>query len=313
MEPSITNFEAEPKIHELSAGDPRKRARASVRRGDKPVIPAWSRALDVLFYLFVIAMVAGLAFYLYQFRDTISLFFPTLLGGAGTTIFLSVSSMILAAIFGFIGALGRLSRFPPFRWLATIYVEVIRGTPILVQLFMWGFGIRAALEQAGFDPYNIAYGALTTLQTNSILPSQFVFDAVFYGIVGLSFNYGSYLTEVFRTGIESVPIGQTEAALSIGLNSRQIMRHIVMPQAFRITIPPFANYFITLVQDSALLSTIGGVIELQQLTTAAATVSASDPNRQLFFYVFGALMFLCICYPLALLARFLELRFAEAY
>ncbi|HEU0004150.1 MAG TPA: amino acid ABC transporter permease [Ktedonobacteraceae bacterium] len=274
---------------------------------------SWLSLLDYVFYAAVVAALVGLAFYFYHYRDFVSLYFPVFLGGAGLTIFLTISSMILATIFGFIGALGRLSRFTPFRFIAAIYVEVIRGTPILVQLLLWGFGIRSALGGIGFDPYTIAYNFMTLLQNNSILPPPNVFDAAFYGIIALSFNYGAYLTEVFRTGIESIPIGQTEAALSLGLNSRQIMRKIVLPQAFRITIPPFANYFITLVQDTALLSVVGGVLEIQQLVTAAATANASDSNLQLFFYVFGAVMFFCICYPLAILARYLESRFARAY
>jgi His/Glu/Gln/Arg/opine family amino acid ABC transporter permease subunit len=274
---------------------------------------SWLVILDYVFYAAIPAALVGLAFYFYHYRDSVTLYFPTFLGGAGLTIFLSITSMILATIFGFIGALGRLSRFVPFRILAAIYVEFIRGTPILVQLFAWGFGIRTALAMAGFDPYTIAYNFTTLLQNNSILPGPNAFDAAFYGIIALSFNYGAYLTEVFRTGIETVPVGQTEAALSLGLNSRQIMRKIVLPQAFRITIPPFANYFITLVQDSALLSVIGGVIELQQSVTAAASANASDANLELFFYVFGAIMFFCICYPLAILARYLESRFARAY
>ena len=273
----------------------------------------WLVILDFVFYAAIVAALAGLAFYLYQYRDTISLYFPIFLQGAGLTLFLSVFSMILATIFGFIGALGRLSRFALFRIIAAVYVEVIRGTPILVQLILWGFGLRAALAGIGFDPYIITYNFLTLLQTNSIMPSPDFFDAVFYGIIALSFNYGAYLTEVFRAGIESIPVGQTEAALSLGLNSRQIMRKIVLPQAFRITIPPFANYFITLVQDSALLSVVGGVPELQQLVTTAATANASDVNLQLFFYVLGAIMFFCVCFPLALLARYLESRFARAY
>lgn len=279
----------------------------------EPKSRSWLFILDYVYYALLVAALAAFVYYLYSFHDTLILFLPTLLVGAATTIFLSVTSMVLATIFGFIGALGRLSRFLPFRLLAIIYVEVIRGTPILVQLFLWEFGIRAVLEQAGFDPQQIAFNFMTLLQNNSLVPSSFVFNAVFYGIIGLSFNYGAYLTEVFRTGIESVQKGQTEAALSLGLNSGQTLRYIVLPQAIRITIPPFANYFITLVQDSALLSTIGGAIELQQLTTTAATVSASNPNLQLFFYVFGALLFFAICYPLAILARYLEARMAIAY
>ena len=273
----------------------------------------WLVMLDYVFYACIPAALVGLGFYFYHYRDSVNLYFPVFLGGAGLTIGISVISMILATIFGFIGALGRLSRFPPFRFIAAVYVEVIRGTPILVQLFVWGFGLRSVLAGAGFDPYVITYNFMTAIQSNSLMPAPEFFDAAFFGIIGLSFNYGAYLTEVFRTGIETVPIGQTEAALSLGLNSRQIMRRIVLPQAFRITIPPFTNYFITLVQDSALLSVIGGVLELQQLVTAAASANASDFNLTLFFYVFGAIMFFCICYPLAILARYLESRFARAY
>ncbi len=274
---------------------------------------SWLVILDYVFYLSIPAALIGLGFYFYHYRDSATLYFPTFLSAAGVTIVISVISIILATIFGFIGALGRLSRFPPFRILAAVYVEVIRGTPILVQLFVWGFGLRPLLAGAGFDPYTIAYNFMTMIQSNSLMPPPDFFDAAFFGIIGLSFNYGAYLTEVFRTGIETVPVGQTEAALSLGLNSRQIMRRIVLPQAFRITIPPFANYFITLVQDSALLSVIGGVIELQQSVTAAASANASDFNLALFFYVFGGIMFFCICYPLAILARYLESRFARAY
>jgi len=283
------------------------------RAVSKPKTQGWHVLLDYIFYLLLVAFLVGFALYLYSNRDLIVVDFPILLQGAGATIVISLISMVLATIFGFIGAIGRLSRFAVFRWIATIYVEVIRGTPILVQLFLWGFGISAILTAAGFNPHDIAFQFMTVLQSNSLVPSEFIFNAAFYGILGLSFNYGAYLTEVFRTGIESVPRGQTEAALSLGLNSGQALRQIVLPQAIRITIPPFTNYFIALVQDSALLSTIGGVIELQQLTTALASPLSSEPNKQLFVYIFGALIFLAICYPLAILGRYLEARMGVGY
>ena len=280
----------------------------------EPKSRSWLVILDYLFYLVLAAFLAGVVLYFYNYRDTLLIDLPSLITqGASATIVLSLLSMVLATIFGFIGALGRLSRFAVLRWIAFVYVEVVRGTPILVQLFLWGFGISAVLSDVGFNPHTIAFQFMTLLQSNSFVPSEFTFNAAFYGILGLSFNYGAYLTEVFRTGIESVQKGQTEAALSLGLNSGQALRRIVLPQAFRITIPPFANYFITLVQDSALLSTIGGVVELQQLTTSYASPLSSDPNRQLFVYILGAVIFLCICYPLALLARYLEARMAVAY
>ncbi len=269
----------------------------------------WLVVLDWAFYVLLAAALAAFLYYLYTFRATITLFLPFLLQAAGVTIILSVVSMVLAVIFGFIGALGRLSRFAPLRWIATVYVEVIRGTPVLVQLLLWGFGIGFVLSEVGFDPYSVAFQIMTVLQNNSLVPNEF--NGYFYGVIGLSFNYGAYLTEVFRTGIESVQKGQTEAALSLGLNSSQTMRRIVLPQAIRITMPPFTNYFITLVQDTALLS-IFGVVELQQ-----ATGSFADPqlnaNIKFFIYILGALIYLSICYPLALLARYLEARLGRAY
>jgi polar amino acid transport system permease protein len=286
---------------------------SSQESGTAPRPRLWLAVLDKSFYIVLVVIIAAFVYYLYTYRDAIVLDLPVLLQAAGVTIFLSIASMILAAIFGLVGALCRLSRFSVVRWLAFLYVELIRGTPILVQLLLWGFGVNIALANIGFDPYNIAFQVMTVLQSNSFLPQPTVFDAAFYGILGLSFNYGAYLTEVFRTGIESVEKGQSEAALSLGLTSGQTMRKIVLPQAIRITIPPFTNYFITLVQDTALLSTIGGVVELQQMTTSLASPLSSDPPRQMFVYVFGALIFLCICYPLALLARYLEGRMAVAY
>jgi len=289
MEQSITRVEAEPRSR------------------------SWLVLLDYLFFVLLAVFLLGIIYYFYSYRALVLIDFPVLIQGAGTTIFLSVTSMVLATIFGFLGAMGRLSHFALFRWIAFVYVEVVRGTPILVQLYLWGYVLSGALNSIGFNPHTIAFQFMTLLQSNSLVPDENTFNAAFYGILGLSFNYGAYLTEVFRTGIESVQVGQTEAALSLGLNSGQTLWRIVLPQAFRITIPPFTNYFITLVQDSALLSTLGSVIELQQLTTALASPLSSDLNAQLFVYVFGAALFLAICYPLALLARYLEARMAVAY
>ena len=291
--------------------------RRSLRRFEQRTVgepgkSVWNIISDSLFYLVVLVAVGVFVYYLYTFqrdRGVLTLYFPVLLDGARVTLIVSILSMVLATIFGFIGSLGRLSRFAPTRWLATVYVEVVRGTPILVQLLLWYYGVGYVLSTIGFDPYSIVFQIMTALQSNSLVPDQF--NAYFYGIIALSFNYGAYLTEVFRTGIESVSKGQTEAALSLGLNSRQTMRHIVLPQAFRITIPPFTNYFITLVQDSALLSVLA-VIELDHQTFGLALIQ-TNANVKMFVFVLGALLYLAICYPLSLLARFLEARFARAY
>ena len=269
----------------------------------------WLVILDYIFYVVLIAAVAGFIYYLYTYRATISLYLPYLLQAAGLTIGLSVVSAILAVIFGFLGAMGRLSRLAALRWIATIYVEVVRGTPILVQLLFWYYGIGQLLSNLGFDPYNAAFKLMTALQENSLVP--LAFSAFFYGVIGLSFNYGAYLSEVFRAGIESIDRGQSEAALSLGLNSRQVMRHVILPQALRITLPPFTNYFITLVQDSALLSVLG-VTELEQ-TTGSFADPLLNSNDKLFLYILGAMIYFVICYALALVARYLEGRMGRAY
>src|SRR5258708_14457236 len=129
---------------------------------------SWLVILDYVYYAAIVGALGGLAYYLYQYRGTIALFLPTLLAGAGLTIFLSVSSIILATIFGFIGALGRLSRFAPLRTISALYVEVIRAIPILLQLFAWAFAIRLALVQLGFYPYSVPFKFMIFLQRKSL-------------------------------------------------------------------------------------------------------------------------------------------------
>jgi polar amino acid transport system permease protein len=269
----------------------------------------WLPVINTLYYVVLAIALLGFGYYLYLNLSLITLYLPFLLQAAGVTVGISVVSLVIAVILGLIGALARLSRFLPIRVIATVYVEVVRGTPVLVQLLFWYYGIGQLLSNHGFDPYTLAFNFMTIFQSNSLVP--LAFSAFFYGIIGLSFNYGAYLTEVFRTGIESVNAGQTEAALSLGMSSRQTMRHVVLPQAIRITIPPFTNYFITLIQDSALLLVLG-VTELEQ-TTDSFAIPLIDPNQKLFIYILGALVYLAICYPLALLARFLEARLGRAY
>jgi polar amino acid transport system permease protein len=277
--------------------------------GVEPRTRNWLPVINALYYVVLAIAILGFGYYLFLNLDLIILYLPFLLQAAGVTVGISVVSMVLAVIFGLIGALARLSRFAPIRMIALVYVEVVRGTPILVQLLLWYYGIGQLLSTHGFDPYTLAFNFMTVFQSNSLVP--LAFSGFFYGIIGLSFNYGAYLTEVFRTGIESVNKGQSEAALSLGLNSRQTMRHIVLPQAIRITIPPFTNYFITLVQDSALL-TVLGVAELEEITGAFAD-PLINPNQKLFIYILGATVYFAICYPLSLLARYLEGRLGRAY
>jgi polar amino acid transport system permease protein len=155
---------------------------------------------------------------------------PFILGGVPLTLFISVTSITLAVILAIFGALGRLSANPIFNGIASLYVSVVRGTPLIVQIYF----IYLALPTAGLVVPE--------------LPS---------GIIALAFNYGAYLTETFRGGIQAVPQGQVEAARSLGMQGRTVMRRVVLPQATRIVIPMVGNDFIAMTKDSALVSLIG--------------------------------------------------------
>ena len=166
--------------------------------------------------------------YVFQFREVFREL-PMLLDGALTTLHISILTLLLSIVVGTIGALCRMSRVRWIRVPTTWYVEVIRNTPLLVQLFFIYFG---------FSQINIDVTNYTA------------------GLVGLVVNNGAYLTEIVRAGIQAIHKGQFEAGYSLGLSFRQLMRHVVFPQAFRVVYPPLCNQFIGIILWSSLVSTI---------------------------------------------------------
>jgi polar amino acid transport system permease protein len=166
--------------------------------------------------------------YVFQFREVFQEL-PMLLDGAITTLHISILTLVFSLIVGIIGALCRMSRLGGLRVPATWYVEVVRNTPLLVQLFFIYFG----LSQINIDVSN--YTA---------------------GLIGLVLNNGAYLTEIVRAGIQAIHKGQFEAGYSLGLSFPQLMRHVVFPQAFRVIYPPMCNQFIGIILWSSLVSTI---------------------------------------------------------
>ena len=161
---------------------------------------------------------------------------PALLRGAVTTIQLTA----MAICFGFVGGtlLGtaRLSKIWPIRLATRAYIEFFRGTPLLVQIFWIYFGFPALFKGLGLD---------------------FTFDRWSAGVLALSLNSAAYIAEIVRGGIKSIDPGQWEAAASMGLNSFQALRYIVLPQALRRMIPPLGNEFTTLLKDTSLVAVIG--------------------------------------------------------
>lgn len=215
------------------------------------------------FALTWIVLVGGMAFAIAStgrvHPDFIAKNLPFFLGGIPLTIFVSVASIIFATGFALIGALGRISRNPVIYGVASLYVSLVRGTPLVVQIFF----IYSALPQFGI-----------------VLP------AIVAGVFALSFNYGAYMTEIFRAGIQAIPRGQLEAASALGMTERHTMRRIVLPQAIRIVIPAIGNEFIAMIKDSALVS----FVALQELFWRTRTVGAAN------FASFETLLFAAVVY-----------------
>lgn len=167
-----------------------------------------------------------------------------ILTGMGVTLLVSFLAISLACILSILGALGRLSRNPIANSIATAYVSLIRGTPLLVQVYMWYLAmpqLGKALEELG----------IPGIQNALTLP------AIPAGILALGVCYGAYMTETVRAGIQSITIGQREAAKALGMTESQAMRRIIFPQALRIIIPPISNEFIAMIKDSSLVSLMG--------------------------------------------------------
>jgi polar amino acid transport system permease protein len=181
--------------------------------------------------------------------------------GIWITIYVTVISFLLVLVVGLFGGLGRVSSNKIIRGIATTYVEIIRGIPLLVQLLFWYFAMPALLQSIGRATGN---EALAHYQTNAIVMA----------IVGLTIGYGAYMSEVVRAGIESIGKGQMEAARSLGLTYFQAMRHVILPQAFRVILPAIGNEFITLLKDSSLVS----VVAVADLTRRGREYSAIHFN-----------------------------------
>lgn len=202
----------------------------------------------------------------------------TLTQAAGTTVLLSFASMPLAMLAGLLIALGRL--YGP-SWLAallTVYVEFLRGTPLLLQLYV----IYYMLPEYGL-----------------------VFSPLVAGVLGLAINYSAYEAENYRAGLLAIPRGQMEAALSLGMSKWTALRRIVVPQAVRIVIPPVTNDFIALFKDTSVCS----VIAVTELTGRYNQLYNDRPKLFLELGLMTALLYLLMSYPLSLVARRLERRF----
>jgi len=208
---------------------------------------------------------------------------PAFLIGARNTLIYCFISFPLALLIGLILALMKSSRFA---WLSTpskIFIEVVRSTPIITQIFLVYYGIGAVLANYNLAQYDNAWVA---------------------GVATLALNYAAYEAEVFRAGFLSVDRGQTEAALSLGLTSEQNFFRIVLPQAIPLMIPPFVNDLIYMLKDSAIVSVISGT----DLTSVLRLKVFQNPANSLPLFALAIALYLIMSLPTSYVARTFERR-----
>jgi polar amino acid transport system permease protein len=199
-----------------------------------------------------------------------------LLGGAAISLIFAFTSLGLGLVIGLTMALGKLSKHKILRWPASAYIEFIRGTPLLVQIFV----LYYALPDFGI-----------------------YLESFPVGIIAMGMNSGAYVAEIIRSGIISISKGQTEAARSLGLSAGQTMSHVILPQAFRRILPPLGNEFITLTKDSSLVS----IIAIQELMFRANIVAARTWDYATMYLGVAPIYFL-MTYGASLLVRYMEKR-----
>ncbi len=219
-------------------------------------------AVWVVLFLLLAFVFDAAGFDLQWIRDNIRY----IAGGLRYTLVIAIAGIVLAIVMALFGALARISRNPVAYGVAGFYVSFFRGTPLIVQMFL----LYLALPPVG---RNLA-------AEYSWLPEGFdqalVLDAATAGILALGLNYGAYMTEIFRAGIQSVAGGQGEAADALGMTYPQKMRKVVLPQAFRVIIPPTGNEFIAMMKDTALVSFLGVTIASAEIFRRAQLVGKSD-------------------------------------
>ena len=206
------------------------------------------RTAKTRFGLYTLAVWFGLLVVLYSVLRRFNLdvsfmrhYLSFIMTGSGLTLGISAVSILLAVILALLGALGRLSKSPIANGISGFYISLIRGTPLLVQIYIWYLGLPRL---------------------------NIVLQATVAGVLALGVNYGAYMTEIFRAGIQAIGKGQHEAAAALGMSRSQTLRRIVLPQAFRIVIPPIGNEFIAMMKDSSLVS----VMAVWELTYRAQKI-----------------------------------------
>jgi polar amino acid transport system permease protein len=259
--------------------------------------------LKVVLVWVVIFVVLGLFFYIAQFdAQWMREAFPFIVRGLRYTLFIAVCGIALAITLAALGALGRISSNPIAYGISGFYVSFFRGTPLIVQMFL----IYLALPQIG---NNLVAQYPTVPQE---VADALVLQTAVAGMLALGLNYGAYMTEIFRAGIQSVGDGQVEAADALGMTYAQKMRKVVLPQALRVIIPPTGNEFIAMLKDTALVSVLGVTLASAEIFRRAQLLGKAD-FKNLEAYVVAAGLYWVLTAVFTFFQRRLEARLSKGY
>ena len=210
-----------------------------------------------------------------------------LLKGAGLSLAMAVLSLLIGLVMGTLGASAKISKNRILRCIGNVYVEIIRGTPMLLQILI--------------------LFAVVPLIYMEITGERLVMNVFLIGVIAMGINSGAYVTELIRSGINGVDKGQWEACETLGLTRGQTMKLVILPQAFKRIVPPLVSEFVTLIKDSSLVSTIG-VVELLK----SAQVLGGNYADLMSPLIIAGVMYLIMTLSIAYLARHLERRLAES-
>jgi polar amino acid transport system permease protein len=281
-------------------------------RREPGIIPRF-RFLETMQWYWIIILLAGiLAFYGILAAPKYREAFDFLVAGLRLTIIIALACFVIAVFLGLVAGLGRVSSNPVIYTIASLYVGIVRGIPMLVLILYIAF---VAVPLA-ISVLNMVGGFLLNLSTGWASLSNFATSmenlsirdvgTTFRGIIALAFSYGAFEAEVYRAGIESISKGQMEAARSLGMSYWQAMRHIIIPQALRVVLPPMANDFIAMVKDTSLVSVLG-VSELTQL----GKLHRATTFRTYEIWNTVAFLYLALTLLLQLLANYIARRMSE--
>lgn len=208
--------------------------------------------------------------------------------GVPMTLAISLVAVMGGLVIGLLIAIAKRSRYKVLRALATVYVDVLRGTPLLVQVLILAYGVPQMIR--------------------AIFDVQFNWEhMIIVGFISCGINSSAYMAEIIRSGLQAIDIGQTEAARSLGLSSGQTMRYIIVPQAFKIIVPALGNEFVTLIKETSILS-VAGIVEI----TRRGTLWASSSFLSFQAYIGVAIVYLVMTLTLSRLVAYIERRLAQS-